>query len=103
MPDGTGSANRRRDLVSERRERDAFVVLLHLWNLSRGPSSLGTVARGVAQDLAFDREAFAAALEILHSAGFVRYPFPDRLRLTALGAHYIQQAAGHRRSVRLEG
>jgi hypothetical protein len=94
------SADLNRDATAERQEREAFVVLLHLFNVSGGNPELEIAEARFSRDLALDGPVLSILVDHLVISGHVHRRVGGGLFITAKGAGYIERAAGSRRSVR---
>jgi hypothetical protein len=100
MRDETRSERAHRDPTAERQERDAFLVLFHLFNLSGSDPELEWAPDRLASDLAFERQYVSLLVDHLVMSGYVRSRAESGLHITPAGIEYVGAAARKRRSVR---
>jgi hypothetical protein len=89
-----------RDDTAERQERDAFLVLYHIFSVTAANPDVELAAETLARDLAFERPDITLLVDHLALCGCVRCQLEGGLSITPDGIDYIGQAAGRRRSVR---
>jgi hypothetical protein len=92
---------RARDGARERQERDSFLLLLHLHNLSAGAPAVALFVGQVAHELGFGEQAARLLIHHLERGDYARSVGGSRVSITPRGAAYIEREAGRRRSVRL--
>ena len=97
--DGEGGSGRPRDPVLERAERDAFLLLFHLHNLSDGEPSRAFPLQKMSRDLAFGETRTGQLAQFL-SHGHLLSDDTSALSITDAGVDYLRRA-GRRRSARL--
>ena len=95
IPDDRG-----RDFSRERRERDSFLLLLHLYSLSEG-TLVELPGDQVARDLGFEQREVRRLVHHLEVGGYVRSLLGERVSITTQGMDYIERGARRRHSVRL--
>lgn len=83
------------------KDRDRYVVLLHLYSLTEGDSAPSVTPQKIMRDLALSVGYADSLLRELIKVGFVRLGAEDRLVLTSQAVRYIEKEAGRRRSIRL--
>jgi hypothetical protein len=100
MPEEQSIVREHRDPTLERQERDAFLVLFHIFNVSAGDPDVELAADQVARDLAFEMRDASLLIDHLVMCGHVRCRIEGGLCITPFGKDYIDHEAGRRRSVR---
>lgn len=85
----------------ERRERESFVVLQHLYTLSDANPAESLPSGRIRDALGFSEPGFGELVEHLATVGYVtRIGGGSLLSITPAGAEYIERLAWRRRSVR---
>ena len=93
---------KRRDPEEEARERDRFVILLHMHTMSDATAGGPLPTDRILKDLGFTRARADQLLESLYLAEYIRWTgLGDGVTLSRMGRDYIERLAGRRRSVRL--
>jgi hypothetical protein len=88
-----------RNPIAERQERDAFLLLFHLFNVTAGDPGVELAPDQLARDLAFEWPQVVLLVDHLVMCGCVRCRVEGGLCITPDGVDYVA-AAGRRRSVR---
>lgn len=94
-------SKRVRDLEREQAERDAFLVLFHLYNLCEGDARAGYPIDRLCRDLGFYDDETAARLSDLLEWGRLLAKGEAAVSITPEGVEYIRKA-GRRRSARID-
>ena len=91
-----------RNVEEERRERDRFLLLQHVFTLAEAdPTTLLPAEQGW-RDLGFSRTEGLSRIEGLVDGGFLVERGPRlQVNLTPRATEYLERVAGRRRSVRL--
>jgi hypothetical protein len=92
-------ARHRPDPSTEREERDAFILLLHITTVAEPVDMVELEDEQLGRDLAFPPDRLAPLVDALAAGGYVQRRSADRLVITAKGIEYIRSAR-NRRSVR---
>ncbi|MEX2583553.1 MAG: hypothetical protein WD766_09770 [Gemmatimonadota bacterium] len=83
-------------------ERDAYVVLLHLYTVTQAAPSAALAPERITRDLGFTESNSDVILRALLYEGYVEHcGSAQGLTLTGKGSDYIERKAGRRRSLRL--
>lgn len=90
-----------RDLKAERRERDAFILLQHVYTYSGNVPEIPISLESAAKALDFGAADTHRLAEHLIYAGLFKREKSGAISLSAEGREYIDQLAWRRRSVRL--
>ena len=88
-----------RNPIAERQEREAFLLLFHLYNVTAGDPGVELAPDQLARDLAFEWPQVALLVDHLAMCGHVRCRIEGGLCITPDGVDYVA-TAGRRRSVR---
>jgi hypothetical protein len=88
-----------RNPIAERQERDAFLLLFHLYNVTAGDPGMELAPDQLARDLAFEWPHVVLLVDHLVMSGCVRSRVEGGLCITPDGVDYVA-TAGRRRSVR---
>jgi hypothetical protein len=89
-----------RDPTTERMEREAFVLLLHVDSVSSGDPTVEVSDLSLGRDLAFERSHLSLLLDHLAAGGFVRCVPNGGVSVTPRGVDYLREQARLRRSIR---
>ena len=93
-----------RNREEERVERDLYVILLHVYTLTRAGIPIGLTIQRIDHDLGFDRSRGALLVRGLIRADYLQYSgTAEGVTLTRKGVDYIEHAARRRRSLRSLG
>ena len=91
---------RGRDFEAERRERDSFIVLQHLYTMGEECSELPV--RRIADDLGLAPKYTEEIVENLITTGYLEWAaWAACVRPSPLGVKYIESLAWRRRSLRV--
>ena len=95
-------ARRGRDYQAERRERDSFVLLQHVYTVTEGSPTEVVRGRRIAEELCFANDEIGELIEHLVRVGYFSRCSGDGdpISITPLGAEYIERLAWRRRTVR---
>ena len=91
-----------RNPIAERQEREAYLLLFHLFNVSAGDPEMELAPDRLARDLAFDWSQIVLLVDHLVMCGHVRCQIEGGVCITPDGVDYVG-TAGRRRSVRSKG
>jgi hypothetical protein len=90
-----------RDYQEECRDRERYVILLHLFTLTQAADEDIFPSERIVLDLGFSQDRADALIQGMVLAGYLRYAVGDSLALTRKGMDYIERQAGRRRTLRL--
>ncbi|MEX2374553.1 MAG: hypothetical protein WD942_03080 [Dehalococcoidia bacterium] len=93
--------HRARNAEFERRERDSYVFLRHVYTLAGGRPGASLSGDQVAAQLAFDTSEALGLINYLVAGGLLLRGDRGKIVLTARGTEYIEHLARRRNSVRL--
>lgn len=92
--------SRRRDPAAERQERESFLLLLHVFNLTAGDEAAVLSEVALERDLASDAATVQRSIDHLSGCGYLSWRPDGGLAITRAGAEYVMRRAGERHSVR---
>jgi hypothetical protein len=100
MRDFETEIDRSRDAAAEQREREAFVLLLHTFNVSDARPDREVAVSRLARELAFEPRRLEELVSYLVDVAYLSRSSTGYVTVTGKGLHYLERAAQHRRSVR---
>lgn len=101
-PDPMTTADKDRDLRSERMERESFIALQHLYTVSEGNSSRWMPCARMRADLGLTQEETAQIVEHLCAVELIASD-GDSIAIRPDGVGYIERLAWRRHTVRKQG
>lgn len=95
------SETRPRDPVAERREREGYQILERIYRMAGGRPGVAVEGMRVATELDLSRERAFRGIQYLTLRDYLDYMGAGpQVALTRKGAHYLEQGARLRKSVR---